>query len=1041
MKKSLLVLLFISTVCFAQTPCSGGFANGYPCDGITLQDYISSAAMGAVEAQDSWGWTDPSTNKEYAIVALDNGTAFVDISNPTDIKYLGRMDSYTGSSYWRDVKIYNNHAYIVSDSNGSHGVQIFDLTRLRGLTGSPALNFNKNGDGRYSGVGSAHNIIINEETGYAYVLGSNRNGGGPRILDLSDPKNPTLAGDISAYGYCHDAQVVVYDGPDPDYQGKEILIGSFSNSDYVQILDVTNKSNVTRISFIDYINKEYTHQGWFTEDKRFFIAGDELDEGTHGFNTKTIVFDLTDLDNPLKHYVHYGETSATDHNGYVRGNRFYLANYAAGMRVFKVDGLYDETNPTMDEINYFDMYTPDNSANFHGTWNVYPFFESGNIIATGFGNLSTNGDGGLFILKDPNYDNTPPTASCQNFTATLDRVTGTVTITADDIDNGSTDNFGIVKKSLEASKTTFTCADVGKTFEVTLTVEDDYANKSSCTATVTVEAETTSYNGATWSNGAPSLGSNAKISANYNTATNSSFETCTCEVDASRTLTVAAGDYINVHRDITVNGNLYIAHEGSVVQQDNDATTINNGTISVEKITPNLDERDFMILGSPVSGETRNGVYGTSVMVRNHITANFTPNQQVNDEFPLAENFADDNGDNWVNYTGTINPGEGYLVRPQTTPTGTGSFTLDYTQGTLNNGIVNFNLIYNGTQESSPNMLSNPYPSAIDADAFLDANPTIETLYFWEHLTAPNPSYPGYNPNNYNMSDISMYNEMGGSEAGNDPGTSTRPNGFIASGQGFGVKTSAAATAVFNNSMRVNENNDTYRRTAFESDRIWLQVRNEKWDMGSSILVGFSEVSTDAFESKYDSKRLATPVSLYSEIASGEQLAIQGRAPLADETEVLLGFDTQINEETTYHISISDIQGPIIENATVYLIDNKSSTVTNLSEEDYEFTAEKGNFNSRFILQFKSNQELDTSESLSQIAIFPNPANQLLNITSPSTYLKNIAVYDLLGRRINEKVGPNNNTHQLSLKTLNTGIYFVKIDTELGTVTKKLIKE
>ena len=128
MKKSLLVLLFISTVCFAQTPCSGGFANGYPCDGITLQDYISSAAMGAVEAQDSWGWTDPSTNKEYAIVALDNGTAFVDISNPTDIKYLGRMDSYTGSSYWRDVKVYNNHAYIVSDSNGSCIIDAFLLT-------------------------------------------------------------------------------------------------------------------------------------------------------------------------------------------------------------------------------------------------------------------------------------------------------------------------------------------------------------------------------------------------------------------------------------------------------------------------------------------------------------------------------------------------------------------------------------------------------------------------------------------------------------------------------------------------------------------------------------------------------------------------------------------------------------------------------------------------------------------------------------------------------------------------------------------------
>ena len=172
-------------------------------------------------------------------------------------------------------------------------------------------------------------------------------------------------------------------------------------------------------------------------------------------------------------------------------------------------------------------------------------------------------------------------------------------------------------------------------------------------------------------------------------------------------------------------------------------------------------------------------------------------------------------------------------------------------------------------------MLSNPYPSAIDADAFLDANPTIQTLYFWEHLTAPNPSYPGYNPNNYNMSDISMYNEMGGSAAGNDPGNSTQPNGYIASGQGFGVKTTAAATAVFNNNMRVNENNDTYRKTSFESDRIWLSVYNERWEMGSSILIGFSDASTNGLDTKYDSKRLATPVSLYSEMPSGEQLAIQ----------------------------------------------------------------------------------------------------------------------------------------------------------------------
>ncbi|RFN58755.1 choice-of-anchor B family protein [Marixanthomonas ophiurae] len=1041
MKKLLLLALLSTTLSFSQTPCSGGSANGYPCNGITLQSHISASDLGGDEGQDSWGWTDSATGKEYALVAMDNGTAFVDISDPVNPVFIGRLESHTGSSLWRDVKVYNNHAYIVSDSNGNHGVQVFDLTRLRDSEiQSETLPINFTRDGRYSGVGSAHNIIINEDTGYAYVLGSNRNGGGPRILDLSDPKNPTLAGDIGTYGYCHDAQVVLYDGPDPDYQGKEILIGSFSSSDYVQILDVTDKNNVTRISRVDYINKEYTHQGWFTEDKRFFIVGDEVDEEEHGFNTKTIVFDLTDLDAPTEHYVHYGATAAIDHNGYVRGNRFYLANYSAGMRVMRVEGLYEST-PSMTEINSFDTYPSNNSAGFNGTWNVYPYFESGNLVVTGFGNAFVDGDGGLFILKDPNYDNTAPTVVCQPVTATLDRTTGSVTITADDVDNGSTDDFGIVKKSIEASQTTFTCADVGRSIPVTLTVEDDYGNKSSCNTTITVEAETTSYNGASWSNGAPSVGSNAKISADYNTATNTSFQACSCEVDTGRTLTVNTGDYVDVQKDITVNGTLMIAHEGSVVQRDNDAVTTNNGTISVQKITPNLEGRDFMILGSPVSGETRNGVYGTSVMVRNHITENFVPNPQVENDFPLAENFADNDGDNWVNYTGNINAGEGYLVRPQTTPTGTGSFTLDYTQGTLNNGIVNFNLVFNTEQNDSPNMLGNPYPSAIDAQVFLAENTTIDALYFWEHLTAPNPSYPGYNPNNYNMSDISMYNAMGGTAAGNDPGTSTRPNDYIASGQGFGVKTTAAGTAVFNNSMRVTDNNDTYREPAFDSDRIWLNVYNEKWEMGSAILIGFSDASTNGLDTKFDTKRLATPVSLYSTMPSGEQLAIQGLAPLKNETQVSLGFDTQVDEETEYRVSINDIQGATIETAVVYLIDNKNNTVTNLSESDYAFTAEKGQFTNRFTLQFKKVEILGTEESLSNIAIFPNPANTVLNIVSPNTYLNNISVYDLLGRRIDQNVGPKTNSYQLNLASLHTGIYFVKIDTEMGTITKKLIKK
>ncbi|HBC03979.1 MAG TPA: regulator, partial [Aequorivita sp.] len=262
----------------------------YPCNGLTLQSYISAATMNAAEAQDSWGWTDPQSGKEYAIVALDNGTAFVDISNPTNPKYLARLNTQVSSSLWRDVKVYKDHAFIVSDANGNHGMQIFDLRRLRTLTGSSPVTFTKlqtdgnlfwDGTGS-SGRGSAHNIVVNEASGYAYILGSpGYNSGGPIVVKLDNnndgiPNDPVVVKLYSTLGYCHDAEVVIYDGPDPDYQGREIMIGAFSGNNKVNIIDFTNKNSPTLISSVTYADKFYTHQGWFTEDKRFFIAGDEV---------------------------------------------------------------------------------------------------------------------------------------------------------------------------------------------------------------------------------------------------------------------------------------------------------------------------------------------------------------------------------------------------------------------------------------------------------------------------------------------------------------------------------------------------------------------------------------------------------------------------------------------------------------------------------------------------------------------------------------------------------------------------------------------
>ncbi|MCB0466429.1 MAG: choice-of-anchor B family protein [Aequorivita sp.] len=379
------LVLFISAISIAQNPCENGMAGQYPCNGLDLLSRKSLSSMNASAGNDSWGWTDPQDGKEYAIMGLNNGAAFVDITDPVNPVYLGKLPTHTDSSIWRDIKVYNNYAFIVSEANG-HGMQVFDLTRLRNVS-NPPETFTE--DAHYNGFGHCHNIVINEDSGYAYAVGTSTFGGGPHFVNIQDPLNPVGDGGFSGDNYCHDAQVVIYDGPDADYAGHEILFGS--NEDRVSIVDVTDKNNPIGISNGFYGSVDYTHQGWLTDDKNYFIIGDELDESTFGFNTRTIIFDVSDLDNPVVHFEYESaDIEAIDHNGYVLGDEFYLSSYRAGLRVFNIS---DIENQNMVETKYFDTYPSSNSANFDGAWSVYPYFASGSIVISDI-------DRGLFIVRD-----------------------------------------------------------------------------------------------------------------------------------------------------------------------------------------------------------------------------------------------------------------------------------------------------------------------------------------------------------------------------------------------------------------------------------------------------------------------------------------------------------------------------------------------------------------------------------------------------------------------------------------------------------------
>ncbi len=369
-----------------KVPCVAGKAGEYPCNNYDLLLNIPLSTFGASEGNDSWGWTDPTTNKEYAIMCVNNGTVFVDITDTNNPKYLGKLPTATVNSSWRDVKVYKNHAFIVSEAS-NHGMQVFDLTRLRNVTSPPATF---TADKHFTEFGSAHNIVINEDSGYAYPVGTSKTGiykGGPLFINIQDPKNPKSEGGWGTDNYSHDAQVVNYNGPDSDYTGKEILIGS--NENEVVIVDITDKANPKNISKISYSNVGYTHQGWFTDDKKYFILGDELDEQRFGNKTRNIIFDFTDLDNPKEHFKYLGPTQAIDHNGYVKGDTFYLANYTAGVRFINISNIGSKS---INEVGFFDTYTSNDGANFNGVWNVYPYFASGKIVVSDINK-------GLFIVK------------------------------------------------------------------------------------------------------------------------------------------------------------------------------------------------------------------------------------------------------------------------------------------------------------------------------------------------------------------------------------------------------------------------------------------------------------------------------------------------------------------------------------------------------------------------------------------------------------------------------------------------------------------
>ena len=367
-----------------------GMAGTYPCKNVDLLSVVPTVTLSqGGTGNDIWGWTDEASGREFAIMGHSLGTSFTEVTDPENATYLGYLPSGSiVNALWRDMKVYNDHVYVVADFSQAqpHGLQVFDLTNL---LGTPPLTGIYAETNRLNTFDEAHNIAINEETGIAYAVGSDICAGGLYMIDLADPANPVEAGCFDADGYTHDVQCVNYHGPDVDFQGQEICMAA--NEDTLTIVDVTDKEAPVQLGRMDYMNSAdtYSHQGWLTEDHAYFLLGDELDEQNLSVNTRTFIWDVRDLNNPSLIGIYSFDSVSIDHNLYVKDGLLYEANYTDGLRILD---LTDVKDGVLKEVGFLDTVPGVDVSEFAGSWSVYPYFESGTVIVS-------NIEEGLFVLR------------------------------------------------------------------------------------------------------------------------------------------------------------------------------------------------------------------------------------------------------------------------------------------------------------------------------------------------------------------------------------------------------------------------------------------------------------------------------------------------------------------------------------------------------------------------------------------------------------------------------------------------------------------
>ncbi|WGD35980.1 lamin tail domain-containing protein [Olleya sp. YS] len=592
---------------------------------------------------------------------------------------------------------------------------------------------------------------------------------------------------------------------------------------------------------------------------------------------------------------------------------------------------------------------------------------------------------------------------------------------------------------------------------------------SIATDAIQINMSSTTWNGLAWTNGLPDLTKMVVLDGSYDTSINGSFQACSLIINTSGTspefrLTITDNTFVEVENTVTVDGELYVETQGAFVQNNN-ASLFNltsNGVSLVNKETTPLNSiYEYTYWSSPVENTTINQGLAFSNPNRRYWfnAANYLDVQtEINNTntFTPGSDGIDDDGNDWTYISDgntVMTPGVGYISMHNPVGFTTG---LQYTytfNGVFNTGIITSPIIYNGANgDEDWNLIGNPYPSAIDANAFLTANSsTIQgVVYLWSHNTPADANASGNEGQNFSNSDYAIITQGSGNTAGGDM---IIPNDYIPSGQSFFVQGITNGNVTFDNSFRMadaSSNTQFFRANDTTiSNKIWVNLTSDT-GVFHQILVAYVNGATNGKDSMaYDANRTLydeNKAEIYTMIPNEtDKFAIQGKAPesLTIDEVIPLGFDAKTTAPTIYTLSIAQVQGDFFDNNTVYLIDYLNNTIHDLSASDYSFTSSVGTFNNRFEIVFNPSvlSTIDYTNNTTNLSIVELSDDLVKFSVSNNLTIKSIKILDVLGKEI-YTFKCNDNSEIINLEKLQQSLYFAQIKLSNGLeITKKAVKK